>query len=116
VALPSRYREKGRLGPGQMIAVDLETHEVLKNWEIKQRIAQSSQPYGEWLAQHHELKREKVASPQTDRQALLRHQIAFGYNTEDVENSADGKRGQGGDFAMGDDIPSGAIISAPLAV
>jgi glutamate synthase (ferredoxin) len=43
--------EKGRLGPGQMIAVDLETHEVLKNWEIKQRIAKE-QPYGEWLKQY----------------------------------------------------------------
>jgi glutamate synthase (ferredoxin) len=31
--------EKGRLGPGQMIAVDLESHEILKNWEIKQRVA-----------------------------------------------------------------------------
>jgi glutamate synthase (ferredoxin) len=43
--------EKGRLGPGQMIAVDLETHEVLKNWEIKQRIAKKH-PYGEWLREH----------------------------------------------------------------
>ncbi len=43
--------EKGRLGPGQMIAVDLESHEVLKNWEIKQRIAKQ-QPYGEWLRQY----------------------------------------------------------------
>ncbi len=43
--------EKGRLGPGQMIAVDLETNEVLKNWEIKQRIAKKH-PYGEWLGQH----------------------------------------------------------------
>ncbi len=108
--------EKGRLGPGQMIAVDLETHEVLKNWEIKQRIAQS-QPYGEWLAQHrHELKREKVASPlQTDRQTLLRHQIAFGYNTEDVEMviqpmASDGKEAT---FAMGDDIPLAVLSSRP---
>ncbi len=43
--------EKGRLGPGQMIAVDLQTHEVLKNWEIKQRIAKQH-PYGKWLQQH----------------------------------------------------------------
>jgi glutamate synthase (ferredoxin) len=43
--------EKGRLGPGQMIAVDLETHEVLKNWEIKQRIAKKH-PYGEWLREN----------------------------------------------------------------
>ncbi|MEH1885995.1 glutamate synthase large subunit [Nostoc sp.] len=43
--------EKGRLGPGQMIAVDLVNHEVLKNWEIKQRIAKQH-PYGEWLQQY----------------------------------------------------------------
>ncbi|MEY3332078.1 MAG: Ferredoxin-dependent glutamate synthase 2 [Cyanobacteriota bacterium] len=43
--------EKGRLGPGQMIAVDLNTQEILKNWEIKQRIAKQH-PYGEWLQQH----------------------------------------------------------------
>lgn len=43
--------EKGRLGPGEMIAVDLETSEILKNWEIKQRIAKQH-PYGEWLRKH----------------------------------------------------------------
>jgi glutamate synthase (ferredoxin) len=43
--------EKGRLGPGQMIAVDLENHEVLKNWDIKGRIAKQH-PYGEWLQQY----------------------------------------------------------------
>ncbi|MEL7242111.1 MAG: glutamate synthase large subunit [Cyanobacteria bacterium J06573_2] len=43
--------EKGRLGPGQMIAVDLHSQEILKNWEIKQRVAKSH-PYGEWLQKH----------------------------------------------------------------
>lgn len=43
--------EKGRLGPGQMIAVDLQSQEILKNWQIKQRIA-SQHPYGEWLNQY----------------------------------------------------------------
>ncbi|MGK7917553.1 MAG: glutamate synthase subunit alpha, partial [Prochloraceae cyanobacterium] len=38
--------EKGRLGPGQTIAVDFQTQEILKNWEIKQRIAQQN-PYGD---------------------------------------------------------------------
>ena len=43
--------EKGRLGPGQVIAVDFQTHEILKNWDIKQRVAKA-QPYGEWLRAH----------------------------------------------------------------
>lgn len=108
--------EKGRLGPGQMIAVDLETQEVLKNWEIKQRIAKQ-QPYGEWLKQHgQELKRAPGGvSLQTDRQTLLRHQIAFGYTTEDVEMviqpmAADGKEPT---FAMGDDIPLAVLSEKP---
>ncbi|MGB7378485.1 MAG: glutamate synthase large subunit [Rivularia sp. (in: cyanobacteria)] len=43
--------EKGRLGPGEAIAVDLQNHEILKNWEIKSKVAKSH-PYGEWLRQH----------------------------------------------------------------
>ena len=43
--------EKGRLGPGQMIAVDLQSQEILKNWDIKQRVAKSH-PYGEWLQKY----------------------------------------------------------------
>jgi glutamate synthase (ferredoxin) len=34
--------EKGRLGPGQMIAVDLQTQEILKNWDIRRRVALGS--------------------------------------------------------------------------
>ena len=47
----SRIIEKGRLGPGQMLAVDLENGRLLHNWEVKQEIA-SSHPYGQWLAEH----------------------------------------------------------------
>jgi len=108
--------EKGRLGPGQMIAVDLENQEVLKNWEIKQRIAKE-QPYGEWLRQHrHELKRHKGAeAPQMDRQTLLRHQIAFGYNTEDVEMVIQPMASEGKEptFAMGDDTPLAVLSERP---
>jgi glutamate synthase (ferredoxin) len=130
--------EKGRLGPGQTIAVDLETQEVLKNWEIKQRIAKQH-PYGEWLKQHRvelkvknqEQKRELVvgntehhggASPTTPlpeplapKTSLLRRQIAFGYTTEDVEMviqpmASDGKEPT---FCMGDDIPLAVLSERP---
>jgi glutamate synthase (ferredoxin) len=56
--------EKGRLGPGEMIAVDLETSEILKNWEIKQRIAKQY-PYGEWLRQHRQELSTLVAGNET---------------------------------------------------
>lgn len=109
--------EKGRLGPGQMIAVDLDTHEVQKNWQIKQRIA-SSQPYGEWLqANRQTIKPQPFAeeSPRLDGQTLLRYQTAFGYTAEDVEMIIQEMAAQGKEptFCMGDDIPLAVLSEKP---
>ncbi|AFY43276.1 glutamate synthase-related protein [Nostoc sp. PCC 7107] len=123
--------EKGRLGPGQMIAVDLETHEILKNWEIKQRIAQQH-PYGEWLQNYRQDLKSLVNGHGTngngngnsngngngkgqftvDRQTLLQQQTAFGYTSEDVEMVIEQMAGNGAEptFCMGDDIPL-AVLS-----
>jgi glutamate synthase (ferredoxin) len=131
--------EKGRLGPGQMIAVDLESQEVLKNWEIKQRIAKQ-QPYGEWLRQYRQELKQLVngqsvvvngngvkenghastnqnghSTNQIDRQALLRQQIGFGYTTEDVEMVIQPMAMEGKEptFCMGDDIPLAVLSEKP---
>jgi glutamate synthase (ferredoxin) len=108
--------EKGRLGPGQAIAVDLGTHEVLKNWDIKQRVA-SARPYGEWLQAH---RRDLQPQPFLDAsqmaaESLLKHQTAFGYTTEDVEMIIQEMAAQGKEptFCMGDDIPLAVLSSKP---
>ncbi|BAZ88238.1 glutamate synthase-related protein [Dolichospermum compactum] len=126
--------EKGRLGPGQMIAVDLNTQEILKNWEIKQRIAKQH-PYGEWLQQHRQELSELVkgksvvngngngnghlstnngqlTTDKIDSQVLLQQQIAFGYTIEDVEMVIHPMASTGAEatFCMGDDIPL-AVLS-----
>ncbi|KAB8319168.1 glutamate synthase subunit alpha [Tolypothrix campylonemoides VB511288] len=124
--------EKGRLGPGQMIAVDLESQEVLKNWEIKQRIAQSK-PYGEWVRQYRQELKQLVngqsvvgngngvkenghgSTNPIDREALLRQQIGFGYTTEDVEMVIQPMAMEGKEptFCMGDDIPLAVLSEKP---
>jgi glutamate synthase (ferredoxin) len=126
--------EKGRLGPGQMIAVDLNTQEILKNWEIKQRIAKQH-PYGEWLQQYRQelsklVKGKSVVNgngngnghlstnngqrttDKIDSQVLLQQQIAFGYTIEDVEMVIHPMASTGAEatFCMGDDIPL-AVLS-----
>ena len=108
--------EKGRLGPGQMIAVDLQTQEILKNWQLKQRIAKRH-PYGEWLKQHREtLEPQPFAETATlDSQTLLATQTAFGYTAEDldmviVEMASSGKEPT---FCMGDDIPLAVLSEKP---
>lgn len=108
--------EKGRLGPGQMIVVDLESHEILKNWEIKQRVAKS-QPYGKWLKEYREVLTPQpfAEAPTLEPSVLLRQQTAFGYNAEDVEMiiqpmTIDGKEPT---FCMGDDIPLAILSTKP---
>jgi glutamate synthase (NADPH/NADH) large chain/glutamate synthase (ferredoxin) len=87
---PSDVVERGRLGPGEMLAVDLVQGVVLRNTAIKQRLAQR-QPYQQWLDAHlmHLSDLSSVsplsvpASPTGD--ALFHQQQLFGYTHEDVE-------------------------------
>ncbi|MEP0910562.1 glutamate synthase large subunit [Leptolyngbya sp. GB1-A1] len=112
----SEILEKGRLGPGQAIAFNLETNEVLKNWELKQQIAQQ-QPYRQWLQQYRcELTLQEFPDArQLEAPALLRRQTAFGYTTEDVEMIIQEMASQGKEptFCMGDDIPLAVLSSKP---
>ncbi|MEY3869816.1 MAG: hypothetical protein RLZZ338_3707 [Cyanobacteriota bacterium] len=108
--------EKGRLGPGQMLAVDLETHEVLRNWEIKQRIAHEH-TYGEWLKQY---RQNLPSEPFTESnliptEQLLSQQTAFGYTDEDLnliitDMATTGKEPT---YCMGDDIPLAVLSQRP---
>jgi glutamate synthase (ferredoxin) len=110
--------EKGRLGPGEAIAVDLTTHEVLKNSEIKQRVAKTA-TYGEWLQQYRQnLPLEPfAAAPQMEATTLLQQQAAFGYTAEDVEMVIQDMAAEGKEptFCMGNDIPL-AVLSTKLHV
>ncbi|MCT7985114.1 glutamate synthase large subunit [Laspinema sp. A4] len=108
--------EKGRLGPGQTLVVDLSTHEVLKNWEVKERIAQAH-PYGEWLAQHrqHLQRQTPLTANQLTSEQLLSAQTAFGYTSEDVEMIVEEMAAMGKEptFCMGDDIPLAVLSQKP---
>lgn len=113
---PATIVEKGRLGPGQMIAVDLRTQEILKNWTIKQRVAHH-QPYGEWLRQH-----RQELPPQLFHETrlfssedLLRQQAAFGYTAEDLDMIIQDMAALGKEptYCMGDDIPLAVLSNKP---
>jgi glutamate synthase (ferredoxin) len=107
--------EKGRLGPGQTIVVDLQTNEILKNWEIKQRVAQKY-PYGEWLQQNQKvLPTQEFGTDVLNEETLLKYQTAFGYTAEDVEMVVESMANEGKEptFCMGDDIPLAVLSSKP---
>ncbi|MDJ1170816.1 glutamate synthase-related protein [Roseofilum sp. BLCC_M154] len=112
----SEVIEKGRLGPGQMMAIDLENHQVLHNWEIKQQVA-SQYPYGEWLkAGTHDLDELPWDTHMNlDEATLIKSQTAFGYTSEDVDMvvQAMAETGKEPTFCMGDDIPLAVLSSKP---
>ncbi len=109
--------EKGRLAPGQMIAVDLQNKEILKNWEIKERIAKKN-PYGEWIASHRQGIRSELFSEETlfeNAETVLQQQTAFGCTAEDLEMVIISMATQGKEptFCMGDDTPLAILSSKP---
>ncbi len=117
VALPDdEIVEKGRLGPGQTIVVDLQTKEVLRNWEVKQRVAQAN-PYGEWIKQHRRTITVQGFGTKNllSSQQLLSYQTAFGYTAEDLELIIQSMaiNGKEPTFCMGDDIPLAVLSDKP---
>ncbi|ONM60361.1 Ferredoxin-dependent glutamate synthase, chloroplastic [Zea mays] len=71
----SKVVMKGRLGPGMMITVDLQTGQVLENTEVKKTVASAS-PYGTWLQECTRLIKPVnfLSSTIMDNETVLRHQ------------------------------------------
>lgn len=107
-------REKGALGPGQMIAVDMREGKLYHDKEIKNRLA-NSQPFGDWVQKATDLNAimREVPEKALFTGAELRHrQIAAGYSVEELEQilapmAEDGKEAIA---SMGDDTPP-AVLS-----
>ncbi|MCA2813907.1 MAG: glutamate synthase large subunit [Microcystis sp. M090S1] len=106
--------EKGRLGPGQMLAVALEKGEIKRNWPIKQEIARSN-PYGEWVKSQRTFIDKETAIDIPAPSHLLALQTAFGYTAEDVDMIIVPMAEQGKEptFCMGDDTPLAVLSSKP---
>ncbi|SDJ13358.1 glutamate synthase large subunit [Aliiruegeria lutimaris] len=106
--------EKGALGPGQMIAVNMSTSKLFHDKELKDKLA-SSQPFSEWVEKVVEL--DSVLAGETEKPVftgaeLRKRQIAAGYSVEELEQilvpmAEDGKEAIA---SMGDDTPS-AVLS-----
>ncbi|KAL2952564.1 hypothetical protein AAZX31_19G117500 [Glycine max] len=90
--------------------------EVYENTEVKKRVALSS-PYGNWIKENlRTLKLGNFLSASVlDNEAVLRHQQAFGYSSEDVQMVIESMAAQGKEptFCMGDDIPLAALSQKP---
>jgi glutamate synthase (NADPH/NADH) large chain len=106
--------EKGALGPGQLIAVDMQEGKLFHDVEIKDKLA-ASQPFGEWVEKVvdlNDLTRDVPEKALFDGAELRQRQVAAGYSIEELEQvlapmAEDGKEMIA---SMGDDTPS-AVLS-----
>ena len=106
--------EKGALGPGQLLAVDMKEGKLYHDTEIKDQLA-ASQPFGEWVGKINDA--DESLSGVNERaifsgKELRQRQIAAGYTIEELEQilspmAEDGKEALA---SMGDDTPS-AVLS-----
>ncbi len=112
---------KGRLGPGQMIAVDLDEGVVLEDRAVKDRIA-GEQDYaamtGEFLTLHDLPHPADDAIVRYPRAELARRQVAAGQTLEDMElilsPMVDAAKEAVG--SMGDDTPLAVISDKPRLI
>ncbi len=106
--------EKGALGPGQILAVDMKKGKLFHDTEIKDKLS-AALPFGEWVGKINELD-EALGSVEEKAiysgAELRKRQIAAGYSIEELEQilapmAEDGKETLA---SMGDDTPS-AVLS-----
>ncbi|SFA90245.1 glutamate synthase (NADPH) large subunit [Poseidonocella pacifica] len=106
--------EKGALGPGQILAVDMAEGKLYHDTEIKDKLS-AAQPFGEWVGKINELDDRLgtvTEAPIYSGGELRKRQIAAGYSMEELEQilapmAEDGKEALA---SMGDDTPS-AVLS-----
>jgi glutamate synthase (NADPH/NADH) large chain/glutamate synthase (ferredoxin) len=111
--------EKGRLAPGEMIAIDTVNGKLLKNDEIK-GIYAKRQPYGKWLRENI---KDIQSKPALDAQAapnatLLQQQLAAGFNEEEISVvpgllKTMAESGEEAIGSMGDDAPLAVLSKRP---
>ncbi len=117
---PSRIAIKGKLGPGQMIAVDTEAGQFLGNEEIKRSFARQ-RPYGHWLNSHLRSIASAVRPGGNGHNGHRLHpslthlQAAFGYTSEELAMILKPMAQEGHDpvGSMGDDTPQAALSNKP---
>ncbi|MCF6444537.1 glutamate synthase large subunit [Nereida sp. MMG025] len=106
--------EKGALGPGQMIAVDMKNGTLFHDEEMKDKLSRAL-PFSDWVGKINDLEPKMqgvTEKPMFEGAELRQRQIAAGYTVEELEQilapmAEDGKEALA---SMGDDTPS-AVLS-----
>jgi len=112
----SEIAEKGRLQPGKILLVDLETGKISYDEEVKHELAQEH-PYGEWLNKNR-IYLDKLSSGRKAPTTVADYDTvstAFGYSQEDISRIIVpmAQNAQEPTWSMGNDTPLAAFSNQP---
>jgi len=111
--------EKGRVGPGEMLAVDTKTGKIWRSNEIDEDL-KSRHPYGEWLETNirrlvpiEKLDAKKLGVRAFDDDMMATFHKMFNYSYEEMQQIIKvlAKDGQEAVGSMGDDTPMAVMSS-----
>ncbi len=115
---PETVIERGRLGPGRLLAVDTTEGRLLRDADIKRRYS-LRRPYHEWVERFEVRLPDSVRPPtehlDRDPEGLNRLQLAFGYSAEDLDRIVEPMAfaGEVPVGSMGDDTPLAVLSRQP---
>ena len=116
---PQDVVEKGRVGPGEMLAVDTSKGKIWRSNEIDEELKQRL-PYKEWIKKHirtlqpiEEVDHSEIGKPAFDNTMLETYHKQFNYSYEELQQvvkvlASDGQEAVG---SMGDDTPMAVMSS-----
>jgi glutamate synthase (NADPH/NADH) large chain len=109
-----RIREKGRLGPGETIAVNTRTGDVRFTEEIIADLARRK-PYAEWMKRRYRKAQAGAPGALDPDPEIVRKQAAFGYTSEEIGSSLREMAETGKEliYSMGDDTPLPPLSPRP---
>jgi len=109
----------GKVGPGEVLVIDTQRGEVIRNQDAKRRIA-ARRPYARWVARYMATLAPDPARvpPGHSGESLTRLQRAFGYGSEDLRIVLDSMGSTGSDpvWSMGDDTPIPPLSIVPQSL
>lgn len=112
---PNEVTHSGRLGPGQMLLIDMEKHVLYEDEELTE-LFDAGATYAKLLEDA--LLEPVAAEPHGDTSALAAIQRGFGYTREDVKMILQPMATDGKDavWSMGDDTPLAFLARTPRPV
>ncbi|XPP25821.1 MAG: glutamate synthase large subunit [Leucobacter sp.] len=116
---PERIVRRGRLQPGRLLAVDLDSGALREDDQVKRELAQAA-PWGQWLQEglirlSEQPEREHLVHPPA---SIVRRQRTFGYTEEELRVLIGPMARDGAEplAAMGTDTPIAVLSDRPRLV